>query len=81
MNQQPPSAARTPASRDSLPSTCTHLTRAPWLSIVMPVHDEAAGIVQTLIALNRLRAGGDCEVIVVDGGSTDGTPLTGPSAV
>lgn len=74
MNQQPPPASRTPASRDSLSSTCTHLTRAPWLSIVMPVHDEAAGIVQTLIALSRLRAGGDCEVIVVDGGSTDGTP-------
>lgn len=49
------------------------LTRTPWLSIIMPVHNEASGIVSALIALSPLRASGDCEVIVVDGGSTDTT--------
>lgn len=42
------------------------------LSIVMPVLNEAAGIVAALDALAPLRSRG-CEVIVVDGGSTDGT--------
>jgi len=47
---------------------------ARWrLSIVMPVLDEAAGIVAALQALAPLRAQGH-EVIVVDGGSRDGTP-------
>lgn len=73
MNQPPPSPPRTPVGQQALPSGCTHLRRAPWLSIIMPVHNEATGIVATLVALNHLRAGGDCEVIVVDGGSTDGT--------
>ena len=43
------------------------------ISIVVPVVDEAAGIVATLQALAPLRAAGH-EVIVVDGGSRDGTP-------
>jgi len=42
------------------------------LSIVIPVLDEAAGIVATLRALVPLRERGH-EVIVVDGGSSDGT--------
>ena len=42
------------------------------LSIVVPARDEARGIGATLRALAPLRARG-CEVIVVDGGSTDGT--------
>jgi rSAM/selenodomain-associated transferase 2 len=42
------------------------------LSIVVPVLDEAAGIAAHLAALAPLRGGG-AEVIVVDGGSTDGT--------
>jgi rSAM/selenodomain-associated transferase 2 len=45
----------------------------PLLSIVVPVLDEAAGIVASLQALAPLRAVGH-EVIVVDGGSDDGTP-------
>jgi rSAM/selenodomain-associated transferase 2 len=50
------------------------------LSIVVPVLDEASGIVATLSALAPLRARG-CEVIVVDGGSRDGTPaLAAPHA-
>jgi len=43
------------------------------LSIVMPVLNEAAGIEAALGALAPLRARG-AEVIVVDGGSRDGTP-------
>ena len=43
------------------------------LSIVMPVLNEAAGIAAALAALAPLRAR-DAEVIVVDGGSRDGTP-------
>jgi rSAM/selenodomain-associated transferase 2 len=42
------------------------------LSIVMPVLNEAAGIEAALRALAPLRAYG-VEVVVVDGGSTDGT--------
>jgi rSAM/selenodomain-associated transferase 2 len=43
------------------------------LSVIIPTLDEAAGIVATLAALQPLRAAGH-EVIVVDGGSRDGTP-------
>lgn len=42
------------------------------LSIIVPVLDEAAGITGQLQALQPLRVRG-AEVIVVDGGSTDGT--------
>lgn len=48
------------------------VTEKPRLSIVMPVLNEAAGIVATLAALSPLRARG-AEVIVVDGGSSDNT--------
>jgi rSAM/selenodomain-associated transferase 2 len=41
------------------------------VSIVVPVRDEEAGIATTLPALRR--AFGDCELIVVDGGSSDDT--------
>ncbi|HJT62210.1 MAG TPA: TIGR04283 family arsenosugar biosynthesis glycosyltransferase [Burkholderiales bacterium] len=43
------------------------------LSVVVPVLNEAAGIRAALEALAPLRARGH-EVIVVDGGSSDGTP-------
>lgn len=42
------------------------------ISIILPVLDEAAGIVDQLKALQSLRRQGH-EVIVVDGGSADGT--------
>ena len=42
-------------------------------SIVVPVLNEAEGIVAALILLAPLRAAG-IEVVVVDGGSSDGTP-------
>lgn len=44
----------------------------PMISIVVPVLDEAAGIVAALTTLQPLRAAG-AEVIVVDGGSGDDT--------
>ena len=44
----------------------------PKLSIIVPVLDEARGIEASLEALQGLRAGG-AEVIVADGGSSDGT--------
>lgn len=44
----------------------------PRISIIVPVLNEAAGIVAALGALGPARAAGH-EVIVVDGGSTDGT--------
>jgi rSAM/selenodomain-associated transferase 2 len=43
------------------------------LSIIVPVLDEAVTIAEALTALTPLRARG-AEVIVVDGGSRDGTP-------
>jgi rSAM/selenodomain-associated transferase 2 len=42
------------------------------LSIIVPALNEAPRIAQTLAALAPMRARG-CEVIVVDGGSSDGT--------
>jgi rSAM/selenodomain-associated transferase 2 len=44
----------------------------PLLSVVVPVLDEAAGLAAHLGALQPLRAHG-CEIVVVDGGSRDGT--------
>jgi rSAM/selenodomain-associated transferase 2 len=50
------------------------------LSIVMPVLDEADGIVEALAALALLRARG-VEIVVSDGGSSDATvALAGPLA-
>jgi rSAM/selenodomain-associated transferase 2 len=43
------------------------------LSIIVPTLNEAGGLVATLTALQPLRARGT-EVVIVDGGSTDGTP-------
>lgn len=45
---------------------------APQISIIVPCLNEAAGIVATLNPLQPLRARG-AEVIVVDGGSSDGS--------
>lgn len=45
---------------------------APVLSIIVPVLNEAAGISSALAALQTMRQRG-VEVIVADGGSTDGT--------
>ncbi|MFO7787083.1 MAG: TIGR04283 family arsenosugar biosynthesis glycosyltransferase [Halospina sp.] len=42
------------------------------VSIIMPVLNEAAGIRETLLALESLRGAG-CELIIADGGSEDGT--------
>jgi len=42
------------------------------LSIIVPTFDEAEGIVATLESLAELRRRGH-EVIVADGGSSDGT--------
>lgn len=44
----------------------------PWLSVIVPALDEAASIASTLAPLQAARADG-CEIIVVDGGSRDGT--------
>lgn len=50
------------------------------ISIIVPVLDEAEGIRATLAALQPLRSRGH-DVIVVDGGSADGTPeLAAPLA-
>ena len=47
--------------------------RGGSLSIVIPVLDEARGIVAALAALGPMRADG-AEIVVVDGGSRDATP-------
>ena len=44
----------------------------PWLSVIVPMLNEAAGIGAFLDALAPLRAQG-AELIVVDGGSSDGS--------
>jgi rSAM/selenodomain-associated transferase 2 len=54
-------------------TNCGHNRRVRRLSIIVPALDEAAGIAACLAALAPLRAAGH-EVIVVDGGSGDGTP-------
>lgn len=51
----------------------------PRLSIIVPTLNEAAGIAEALAALAPLRRRGH-EVIVVDGGSADGTPAIARAA-
>lgn len=41
------------------------------VSVIIPTLNEAAGIVRTL---TQVRQSGTCEIVVVDGGSNDGTP-------
>lgn len=50
-----------------------HRDMTPFLSIVVPAFNESQGIADSLASLSRLRDKG-AEVIVVDGGSHDGTP-------
>ncbi|MBW3655878.1 MAG: glycosyltransferase, partial [Gemmatimonadetes bacterium] len=45
----------------------------PRISIIIPALNEAAALPATLAPLQPLRARGH-EVVVVDGGSADGTP-------
>jgi cellulose synthase/poly-beta-1,6-N-acetylglucosamine synthase-like glycosyltransferase/peptidoglycan/xylan/chitin deacetylase (PgdA/CDA1 family) len=45
----------------------------PAVSVLVPAHDEAAGIVQGVRSLAASRYAGELEVIVVDDGSGDGT--------
>jgi len=45
----------------------------PRFSIIVPVLDEAPGIAAALAPLQRARADGTAEVVVVDGGSRDAT--------
>ena len=47
-------------------------TKVPGVSIIVPVLNEAGGIVEVLGRLQALRHEG-AEIIVVDGGSSDGT--------
>ena len=54
------------------PSTITMQTTPP-ISIILPVLNEATALAATLKALAPLRANG-VEIIVVDGGSSDGSP-------
>ncbi len=50
----------------------SHAATHPWLSVIVPVFNEAASIVQCLAALAPLRARG-VEIVVADGGSNDAT--------
>jgi GT2 family glycosyltransferase len=54
------------------PLRCPHGDASPVVSVVIPVHDRATLVT---LAIDSLRAGTypDFEVLVVDGGSTDGT--------
>ncbi|WP_306789978.1 glycosyltransferase [Methylomonas fluvii] len=45
----------------------------PQISIVIPVVNEAARLADTLQALQALRS--RCELLVVDGGSRDASPV------
>ena len=47
--------------------------RAPRVSVVVPCHDMAATLGETLASVAAQRLDGDVEVIVVDDGSTDGS--------
>ncbi|MFU8882650.1 MAG: TIGR04283 family arsenosugar biosynthesis glycosyltransferase [Rhodobacterales bacterium] len=51
-------------------SSCAPKLRLPTISVIIPVYNEAAVIQQVLQALTR---DAEVEVIVVDGGSHDGT--------
>ena len=55
------------------PGFVTRLNRMALLSIVVPTLNEAQGIAAALEPIQALRHAG-AEVIVVDGGSSDGTP-------
>jgi rSAM/selenodomain-associated transferase 2 len=59
-------------ARSAAETAAAAVRSALRLSIVLPALNEAAGIAATLQALAPLRAAGH-EIIVVDGGSTDGT--------
>lgn len=57
---------------EPLPDDPPPLNAPPPVSILLPCHNESAGIDETLAALSRLRYP-DFEVIAIDDGSTDDT--------
>ncbi|MBZ2188290.1 TIGR04283 family arsenosugar biosynthesis glycosyltransferase [Alcanivorax sp. JB21] len=56
------------------PEPAGHSVRTPWLSVIVPVRNEAQRLGATLMPLQAWRARG-VEVLVVDGGSDDGSPV------
>lgn len=67
-------AGLTRATGASLDRMTTTRKPPPILSIIVPVHNHAHSIGTTLLALRPFRDR-NAEVVVVDGGSTDGTPM------
>lgn len=52
-------------------STGKYLAKISWISVIVPVYNEAGTIDSMVRQLETLR--GKCEILLVDGGSTDGT--------
>jgi len=54
------------------------MSSVPWLSIVIPIFNEAERVADTIAAWTRETAGRGiaCEILVYDDGSTDDTPRT-----
>ena len=57
--------------RDKIEDRSRRVSNAVLISVIIPTLNEASTIVQTLV---RVRQERECELIVVDGGSTDRTP-------
>jgi rSAM/selenodomain-associated transferase 2 len=55
--------------------------KGPLVSVVIPALNEAQQIRRTIVAARRDYAADEVEIIVVDGGSTDGTPGLVPAGV
>ncbi len=69
-----------PPPTNRWPLTLKNQTARPFLSLILPVLDEAATLAVQLAALQELRQRG-VELLLVDGGSSDGTPELARPAV
>jgi GT2 family glycosyltransferase len=72
----PPAAPASPPAQPREPDAARPSDRRPTLSVIILTRDRVEALLHTLGKLRDDPVGRDCEIVVVDNASSDGTPAT-----